>query len=109
VVAQEDYLSCYLCLWRLAQTYIPAEISKSLGEKAFEGINPALQRYIQNAKGPEDFLQTILIPLKKKANVVRCKEYRTISLLTHGHGGALVESIAFNRRVVGSTPALAAM
>ena len=26
-----------------------------------------------------------------------------------GHGGALVESIAFNRRVVGSTPALAAM
>ena len=26
-----------------------------------------------------------------------------------GYGGALVESIAFNRRVVGSTPALAAM
>ena len=26
-----------------------------------------------------------------------------------GHGGALVESITFNRRVVGSTPALAAM
>jgi len=26
-----------------------------------------------------------------------------------GHGGALVEWIAFNRRVVGSTPALAAM
>ena len=26
-----------------------------------------------------------------------------------GHGGALVESIAFNRRVVGSTSALAAM
>ena len=29
--------------------------------------------------------------------------------LVVGHGGALVESIAFNRRVVGSTPALAAM
>ena len=29
--------------------------------------------------------------------------------LSVGHGGALVESIAFNRRVVGSTPALAAM
>ena len=28
---------------------------------------------------------------------------------TEGHGGALAESIAFNRRVVGSTPALAAM
>ena len=26
-----------------------------------------------------------------------------------GHGGALVEAITLNRRVVGSTPALAAM
>ena len=26
-----------------------------------------------------------------------------------GHGGALVESIGFNRRVVGSTPAIATM
>ena len=32
---------------------------------------------------PEVFLQTILMPLKKKVNVVRCKEYRSISLLTH--------------------------
>ena len=29
--------------------------------------------------------------------------------MSMGHGGALVESIAFNRRVMGSTPALAAM
>ena len=28
-------------------------------------------------------------------------------VVTWGHGGALVESIAFNRRVVGSTPAVA--
>ena len=33
----------------------------------------------------------------------------SISFILVGHGGALVESIAFNRRVVGSTPALAAM
>ena len=32
---------------------------------------------------------------------------RKISYTTVGHGGALVESIAFNRRVVGSPPALA--
>jgi len=30
-------------------------------------------------------------------------------LMMMGHGGALIESITFNRRVVGSTPALAAM
>ena len=33
----------------------------------------------------------------------------SISIITVGHGGALVESIAFNRRVMGSTPALATM
>ena len=30
-------------------------------------------------------------------------------VLLVGHGGALVESIAFNRKVVSSTPALAAL
>ena len=34
---------------------------------------------------------------------------KKVANLGMGHGGALVESIAFNRRVVGSTPALAAM
>jgi len=33
----------------------------------------------------------------------------TLHMTLMGHGGALVESIAFNRRVEGSTPALAAM
>ena len=31
------------------------------------------------------------------------------SLPSVGHGGALIEAITLNRRVVGSTPALAAM
>ena len=30
-------------------------------------------------------------------------------VISVGHGGALVEAITLNRRVVGSTPALAAM
>jgi len=38
----------------------------------------------RTGKWPEDFLQTILIPFKEKANAVRCEEYRTISLLTSG-------------------------
>ena len=37
------------------------------------------------------------------------KEEEVSNAVNVGHGGALVESIAFNRRVVGSTPALAAM
>jgi len=37
----------------------------------------------RTGKWPDDFLQTILISIKKKANASRCIEYRTISLLTH--------------------------
>ena len=36
------------------------------------------------------------------------KHPRSSSVLTMGRGGALVEAMTFNRRVVGSTPALAA-
>ena len=41
-------------------------------------------------------------------NKQRDDDYMYVDI-TVGHGGALVESIAFNRRVVGSTPSLAAM
>ena len=32
---------------------------------------------------PEDFLQTVMVPLKKKPNAMTCEDNRTISLLTH--------------------------
>lgn len=38
-------------------------------------------------------MQTVLIPLKKKANATRCEEYRTISLLTRA-SKALLEVLA---------------
>ena len=41
-------------------------------------------------------------------NVVHATMAQVVSVLA-GHGGALVEAITLNRRVVGSTPALAAM
>jgi len=62
---------------------ILAEILKSLGEKALKELIQLFKDIYRTGKWPEDFLQTILIPLKKKANAVRCEEYRTISLLTH--------------------------
>ena len=42
-------------------------------------------------------------------NIPQCLISIDVYYIYMGHGGALVESIAFNRRVVGSTPALAAM
>ena len=32
---------------------------------------------------PSDFLQTVMIPLEKKANATECQDYRTISLTSH--------------------------
>src|SRR6218665_1320293 len=62
---------------------IPVEVLKSLGEKALKKLIQLCQDIYRTGEWPEDFLQTILIPLKKKANAVRCEEYRTISLLAH--------------------------
>ena len=62
---------------------IPAEILKNLGEKAMSEMVKLCQDIYNTGIWPEDFLQTIMIPLKKKANATVCEEYRTISLLTH--------------------------
>ena len=51
----------------------------------------------------------------EQAQIVPCTVATAGDRLWHdvghsmGHGGALVESIAFSRRVAGSTPALAAI
>src|SRR6218665_2461516 len=39
--------------------------------------NKDMSRYIHN------FLQSIIIPIKKKPNATACEDHRTISLLTH--------------------------
>lgn len=62
---------------------IPAEILKILGEKATGELIRLCQDIYNTGKWPEDFLQTIMIPIKKKNNATTCKDYRTISLLPH--------------------------
>jgi len=62
---------------------IPAEILKSLGEKALAELVRLCQEIYRTGVWPEDFLQSILIPLKKKPNALKCEDHRTISLITH--------------------------
>jgi len=45
---------------------IPAEILKNLGEKATGELIRLCQDIYNTGKWPEDFLQTIMIPIKKK-------------------------------------------
>jgi len=63
---------------------IPVEILKNLGDKAMNELIQLCQDIYNTGVWPEDFLQTILIPLKKKQHATTCEDHRTIiSLLTH--------------------------
>jgi Reverse transcriptase (RNA-dependent DNA polymerase)/Endonuclease/Exonuclease/phosphatase family len=62
---------------------IPIEILKNLGENARNELVQLCQDIYDTGKWPEDFLQSIVIPIQKKPNATKCEEYRTISLLTH--------------------------
>ena len=40
--------------------------------------------YIGNkGEWPEEFMETVLLPIPKKNNAKKCKEFRTISLISH--------------------------
>ena len=34
---------------------------------------------------PKNFLNTVMIPIEKKTNAVRCEDHRTISLISHAY------------------------
>src|SRR6218665_3953895 len=56
---------------------------KAYALKAVNELIELCQDIYRTGNWPEDFLQTIMIPIKKKTNAMLCEEYRTISLLTH--------------------------
>ena len=62
---------------------IPAEMLKSLDEKAMKEIIKICQEIYTSGIWPEDYLHSIMVPIKKKPNATRCEDHRTISLITH--------------------------
>jgi len=52
-------------------------------KKISPGASFFMPHSIISINWPEDFLQTIMMMLKKKPKAVTCEEYRTMSLLTH--------------------------
>ena len=62
---------------------IPAEMLKSLEDGAMKELIRICQDIYTTGEWPEDFLQSIIIPIKKKPNATACEDHRTISLLTH--------------------------
>ena len=54
---------------------------QQLGEKGTKEFVDILM--CEKDEWSEDFLETIMITLKKKANATDCKDHRTISLIVH--------------------------
>ena len=90
--------------------WMPALLSWLSSEHKRVCIIISLKAYHAKRLTVGNTASTVLKPqwLQLKQHVMWTFHSRMLDF-TVGHGGALVESIAFNRSVVGSTPALAAM
>src|SRR6218665_3309543 len=75
---------------------------KSLEEGAMTELTRICQDIYTTGVWPEDFLQSIIIPIKKKPNATACEDHRTISLLTHA---SKVMIIILTKRIQAKTEA----
>jgi len=62
---------------------IPAEFLISLRHEMKEKFVELCQLIYRDGVWPKDFLQSVMIPIEKKKNAVRCEDFRTISLISH--------------------------
>ena len=62
---------------------IPAEMLKCLGEKGIAMITKMINRIYITGEIPQDFKNSIFIPIPKDRKAENCTQFRTISLITH--------------------------
>ncbi len=62
---------------------IPAEMIKNLGKEGKKELVRLCQDIYNNGTWPEEFLETVMIPIPKKAHATECGDFRTISLICH--------------------------
>jgi hypothetical protein len=62
---------------------IPAEMIKSLTGSTKEELIRLCQEIYISGEWPNDFKETVMIPLRKKPNATECSDHRTISLISH--------------------------
>jgi len=62
---------------------IQAEMIKCMGEKAKEELIGICQQIYRTGKWPNDFTETVMVPLQKQPNATECGDHRIISLISH--------------------------
>ena len=65
------------------QDEIPAEFLKNLDGEARKELIEITKDLYQEGEWPSDFVNLIMITLRKKTRPVKCSDYRTISLVSH--------------------------
>ena len=67
----------------IGEDKIRTELLRCMGCTAVKIFTHLCQRIHETAKRPEDFLQSVAIPLEMKPNATECSDFYTINLLTH--------------------------
>ena len=62
---------------------IPAELLKALGSAGKRELFEICNEIYICGEWPEDFLESIIIPIKKKSGAQECVDFWTISLVSH--------------------------
>ena len=77
---------------------VPGEFWKCLGENSLKELTDICQAIYRTGVWPDDFTKTVVIPLPKKANAIKCTDYRTISLIPHASKNNVEYTKAETRR-----------
>lgn len=62
---------------------VPSELIRHGGEATSDALTVLCQKVVEQKKWPKSWTQSLVIPLPKKGNLKECKNYRTISLISH--------------------------
>jgi exonuclease III len=62
---------------------IPIEFFKSMKDEGKKALVDVCREIYETGLWPKEFLETLLIPIEKKAGASKCEDFRTISLISH--------------------------
>jgi len=62
---------------------VPADVLKLLGDGGLKIMTKLINTIYETGQWPKDFMEVTMIALKKKPQVTKCNDHRTISLITH--------------------------
>jgi len=62
---------------------VPAELFKYAGETTLDKMHRICTALWEAAEWPEDWMNSIFVPIPKKGDLGQCKIYRTIALVAH--------------------------